>query len=80
VGELLAAAQTLRERRRKEQAAAAEARRIAELEALARREEDVWRQVQALIQQGKAKEYDQAIHLLLELKALAEFAHDSRQP
>jgi hypothetical protein len=73
VGELLAAARSLGERRRKEQAAAAEARRIAELEALARREGEVWRQVEALIQQGKAKEYDQAIHLLLELKALAEY-------
>jgi hypothetical protein len=77
VGELLAAARSLGERRRKQQAAAAEARRIAELEGLARREEEVWRQVDDLIQQGKAKPYDQAVHLLLELKALAEY---QRQP
>jgi len=77
VGELLAAARTLGERRRKERAAEAEAKRIAELEALARREEDVWRQVETLIQQGKPKPYDRAVYLLLELKALAEY---QRQP
>jgi hypothetical protein len=73
VGELFAAAEALRERRRRERAAAAEARRIAELKALAGREDEAWGEVDALIQQSKAKAYDEAVRLLKELKDLAEY-------
>jgi hypothetical protein len=71
VGELLAAAQALRERRRMEQAARMEAQRIAELEALAQRKAQAWRDVDALIQQSNAKAYEQAVDLLARLKELA---------
>jgi hypothetical protein len=73
VGELLAAAEALREQRRRERAAAAEAQRIAELNALARREDEAWREVDALIQQSRAKAYDEAMRLLKRLEDLAEY-------
>ena len=71
VSELLAAAKALRECKRRERAAQAEARRIAELEALARRGEGVWQEVDALIQKSQAKLYDEAVQLLLNLRDLA---------
>jgi hypothetical protein len=73
VGELLAAVTAMRERRRREQAAKAEARRIAELKALAQREDETWREVDALIQQSNAKAYDEAVRLLKKLKDLASY-------
>jgi hypothetical protein len=73
VGELLAAAEALRERWHRERVAAAEAERIAELKALAERENEVWREVDALIQQSKAKAYDEAVRLLKRLKDLAGY-------
>jgi hypothetical protein len=73
VGELLAAVTAMRERRRREQAAKAEARRIAELKALAQREDETWREVDALIQQSNAKAYDEAVRLLKRLKDLARY-------
>jgi len=71
VSELLAAAEVWRERKRRECAAQAEARRIVELEALARRGEDAWQEVDALIQKSQAKTYDEAVQLLLKLRDLA---------
>jgi len=71
VGELFAAAETLRERLRKESAARAEAKRIAELKALAQREDETWREVDALIQQSKARAYQEATRLLVKLRELA---------
>ena len=73
VGELLAAVEALQERRRKERAAKAEANRIAELKALAQREDEAWREVDVLIQQSKAKAYDEAVRLLAKLEELAEY-------
>ncbi len=73
VGELLAAVTAMRERRRREQAAKAEARRIAELKALAQREDETWREVDALIQQSNARAYDEAVRLLKKLKDLARY-------
>jgi len=72
VGELFAAVEALRERQRRERAAAAQARRIAELKALAGREDKAWREVDALIQQSQAKAYDEAVRLLKKLGDLAE--------
>jgi len=71
VSELFVAAEALRERKRREQAAQAEAKRIAELEALARRGESAWQEVDALIQKSQAKPYDEAVQLLLKLRDLA---------
>ena len=53
VSEILSAVAEMAERRRKAEAAAAEALRIAELEALARRGDEVWNEVDTLIQQGQ---------------------------
>jgi hypothetical protein len=72
VGQLFAAAEELRERERKEQAARAEARRMAQLEALAGRGERAWQEVDTLIQQSTGKAYDQAVRLLVKLKELAQ--------
>jgi hypothetical protein len=72
VSEILAAAEEMKERRCRAEAAAAEARRIAELEALAQRGDEVWDEVDALIQQGQAKPYDEAVQLLKKLHDLAE--------
>jgi hypothetical protein len=72
VGHLFAAAEDLRERERQEQAARAEAKRMAELEALARRSEAAWQEVDTLIQQSTGKAYDQAVRLLVKLKELAQ--------
>lgn len=83
VGDLLAAADARareRERIEAERAAAERVRRErAEVEArarrldgLAKRGEAVWREVEDLIDAKRAAEYDQAVRLLLDLKALAE--------
>jgi hypothetical protein len=73
VGELFAAAKALEERRRRERAAVAEARRIVALEALAERENETWYEVDALIQQSQAKAYDKAVRLLKNLEELAAY-------
>lgn len=78
VGELLTAAEARRERRRQKQAAEAEARRIAELEALAQREEQTWRRVDELIQETRAKAYDEALRLLVKLRELARYQKQER--
>lgn len=78
VDDLFAAAEALRERRRREHAAAAEARHIAELHALAGREQEAWREVDGLIQQSQAKAYEEAVQLLKDLRDLAEY--QNRRP
>ena len=81
-GELLSAARAgaeARNRRAEADRIRKEARRKAKEEAeraqyldqLARREADVWNEVIANIQQGQPKGYDQAIHLLIDLRDLA---------
>lgn len=82
VGQLLAAAETrwaerhrlarereAAERKRREQAAAAA--REQRLNTLAGRQEQTWQQVAAMIETKKPKEYDAAVALLADLKALA---------
>jgi len=71
--QLLASAEELQERRLREHVAKAEAKRIAELETLAHRGDDAWREVDALIQQSQAQAYDQAVRLLEKLKELAVY-------
>lgn len=86
-GELLAAAETLWEqRRRRDQARAAAERerrekaaaaaREARLLALAGRQEGAWQEVEVLIETKRPKEYDSAVELLIDLRAVAERAGD----
>jgi hypothetical protein len=75
VGEIIAAAEKQTKRRYEAEAAAAEARRVAELEALAQRGDEVWDEVDALIQKSQAKAYDQAVRLLAKLRDLAVYKH-----
>ena len=77
VGALLAAVEVLREHRRRERAAAAEARRVTEMLALAGHGDETWREVDALIQRSQAKAYGEAVQLLKRLQGLAEY--QSRQ-
>jgi len=62
---------------RQKRAEAAERKRIARLEDLARRESQIWIEVEALIQRSQARPYDEATRLLGELKELA--AHQGRE-
>ncbi len=73
VGQLLKAAQRLREQEQQRQAEEAEKRRMEELKKLAKREGQAWQEVEALIQRSQAKAYDEAVGLLLKLHALAQF-------
>src|SRR5262249_21187433 len=57
-----------RARRAREQAAA----RARHLDALAGREEELWRQVEAADKMRQPKEYDRAVELLQDLRDLAE--------
>jgi hypothetical protein len=77
VGALFAAAEALREHRRRERVAAAEARRVAELKAFAGQEDATWSEVDVLIQRSQAKAYAEAVRLLKKLQDLAEY--QSRQ-
>ncbi|MEG4345586.1 hypothetical protein QUB70_20265 [Microcoleus sp. A003_D6] len=47
--------------------------RIRELEALAKRETAVWEDIDALIQKGTSKSYDEVVPLLLKLRDLADY-------
>jgi hypothetical protein len=82
VGTLLAAAEeraAARRRREAERAAAERARqeheaavaRATYLDRLAGREEDLWRQVGALVETKRPKDYDQAVQLLTDLRDLS---------
>jgi hypothetical protein len=73
VGWLLREAEARRERERRRRAAEAEARRIRELEALAGRENEVWAEVESLIERKQAKPYDDAVSRLVRLRKLAEY-------
>ena len=71
-GQLLGEAREKRERERRRLAAEARAKRIRELEALAEREAETWAKVESLIEQKKAKPYDEAVQLLIKLRDLAK--------
>ncbi|WP_333120808.1 hypothetical protein [Microcoleus sp. Pol11C3] len=58
------------EDRKKQEAQAA---RIRELEALAKRETAAWEDIDALIQKGISKSYDEVVPLLLKLRDLADY-------
>jgi len=75
VGQLLAMAEEERERVHRQRAEEAEARRLRELEALARREDETWREVDRLIQQATSQSYQDAVHYLVQLRDLAHHQH-----
>jgi uncharacterized Zn finger protein len=56
-----------------QQAAEAEARRIRDLEALAKRETKAWAKVEALIEKMQGRAYDEAVQLLFQLRDLADY-------
>ncbi|MEG4425227.1 MULTISPECIES: hypothetical protein [unclassified Microcoleus] len=58
------------EERKKQEAQSA---RIRELEALAKRETAAWEDIDALIQKGTSKSYDEVVPLLLKLRDLADY-------
>ncbi len=72
-GDLRARAEQLRREAERRAAEEAEARRIRELQALAAREDEAWREVVALIEEKTAPAYDKAVELLLKLRDLADY-------
>lgn len=72
-GELRATANRLRREAKRRAAEAAEAQRIAELQAFAPHEAEAWREVQALIEEKKPTSYDKAVALLVRLRDLADY-------
>ena len=70
-GELTTIAKKLRQDAVRRKREAAEKKRIQALQALASREAETWRQVHALIEQKKARSYDEAVALLVKLNDLA---------
>ena len=73
VGQLILEAEERRQREERRRAEEAEARRIRELEVLAKREAKAWTEVDGLIQKMNARAYDEAVQLLLNLRDLAEY-------
>lgn len=72
-GQLRATARRLQREAERRAAEAAEARRIARLQALAQREAETWQMVVGLIEEKKPASYDRAVALLIELRELAEY-------
>jgi hypothetical protein len=73
IRQLIETAEQEREREEKRLAEEAEAKRIQELETLAKQEEQIWQDVDALIQKKQTKAYDEAVQLLLKLQELAVY-------
>ena len=71
--ELRETAERLRQAEDRRQKAEAEARRIKDLQDFAPRATQAWRDVQALIEEKKARPYDEAVALLVKLRDLAVF-------
>ena len=72
-GKLRETAERLRQAEERRQQAAAEAKRIRDLQDFAPRVPQAWRDVQALIEEKKARPYDEAVALLVKLRDLAVF-------
>lgn len=79
VGELLAAQDEIKQAHAAKAAAAKAAKRQAELDALAARGGEPWREVEALIEEKKRESYEQAAQLLRKLRELAETQGQSPQ-
>ncbi|MCC7359024.1 MAG: hypothetical protein IT317_06085 [Anaerolineales bacterium] len=70
---LLAAAEQIKRDEAKQKAAAAEKRRIADLEKLAQTEEQAWQTVDALLAETRWKAHEQAVTQLQQLRGLADY-------
>ena len=68
---IVAAAEEVRRKRKERERQEAERARLAKLDALARREEQVWVQVPELLARRTASGYDEAVAYLAELRDLA---------
>lgn len=73
IGELLKRADAIEAARKVRQERAARRKHEAEMQALAERETDTWRQVAALVDLKQIKSYDEAVQVLGKLRQLAEF-------
>lgn len=73
IEQLIEAADQERERERIRLAQEAEAKRIQELEALAQQEDQIWQDIDVLIEKKQSKPYDQAIQLLVKLQELSVY-------
>jgi hypothetical protein len=73
IQQLLEATSEEEKKAEKRQQQEAEAKRIQELQALAKREARVWQEVESLIQKAQSKPYDEAVKLLVKLRDLAEY-------
>jgi hypothetical protein len=73
IRQLLEVAEQEREREQRRLAEEAEAKRIQELEELAKQENQIWKDIDALIQKKQTKFYDEAIQLLVKLQELAVY-------
>jgi hypothetical protein len=71
--ELRETAERLRQAAERRQQAEAEARRIKDLQEFALHSAQAWRDVQALIEEKKARPYDEAVALLVRLRDVAVF-------
>jgi hypothetical protein len=72
-GELVQASQVLRQSEARRHAKQERMKHIAEMQALATREAQTWQQVEALLQEYSARNYDAATGLLSQLQQLSEF-------
>lgn len=73
VGQLRQKAEERRACERRRRVEAAEAKRIRDLETLARHEVETWAEIQTLIEQMQGKAYDEAVQLLVKLRDLAQY-------
>jgi hypothetical protein len=73
IQQLLEATSEEEKKAEKRQQQEAAAKRIQELQALAKREAQVWQEVESLIQKAQSKPYDEAVKLLVKLGDLAEY-------
>ena len=73
IRQLLESAEQEQKQSERRKLQATEALRVRELEALALRETAAWEDVEALIQKGTSKSYDEVVPLLLKLRDLAGY-------
>lgn len=73
VTDLLTAANEQARQRKERQRQKAEREKMKRLQALSKKEPQVWKEVQALLDERKAKAYEEATRLLVQLKELADY-------
>ncbi len=73
IGELLMRADEIEEARQRRRKEEARRKHHAEMEALASREEEIWREVESLVEMKQPRHYEAAVQLLAKLKELFEF-------